>query len=300
MPRNLDLVALRSLVTVAEAGGVTRAAGLLNLTQSAVSMQIKRLEESLGLGLLDRSGRGVTLTPAGEQLLSYARRMVALNDEALGRLVRCSCEGEIVLGVPHDIVYPVIPRVLQRFAVDYPLIKVNLISSLTVPLKEEFESGAIDVILTTEDSTPSGADTMVERPLAWVGAQEGQAWRARPLRLAFEADCIFRKAVLRRLDSAGIPWEMAVESASTRTIETVVSADLAVFVQVDGMEPPHLERISHGGQLPDLWTVRLNLYAREPARTAVQAELVDLIRREFAASVPQRARIAPEAIVAMA
>ena len=300
MPRNLVLAALRSFVTVAEAGGVTRAAGLLNLTQSAVSMQLKRMEEALDLDLIDRSGRGVALTPVGEQLLSYARRMVALNDEALGRLTRCNCEGEIVLGVPHDIVYPAIPRVLQRFAVDYPKLKVNLISSFTLALKEEFAKGAIDVILTTEDDTPPGAEALVERPLAWIGARGGQAWRTRPLRLAFESRCIFRKAALKRLDAAGIPWEMAVDSASSRTNEAVVSADLAVFVQIEGNEPPHLERIAHGGHLPDLWSVRLNLYAREPARTEAQADLLDLIRRELAAVAPQRARPLPEIVASTA
>ena len=104
MPRNLDLTALRSFVAVADAGGVTRAAGLLNLTQSAVSMQIKRLEEALGLTLLDRSRRGVALTAEGEQLLRYARRMVALNDEAVARMTANEYEGEITLGVPHDVV----------------------------------------------------------------------------------------------------------------------------------------------------------------------------------------------------
>ena len=112
--RNLDITVLRSFVAVAEAGGVTRAAGFLNLTQSAVSMQLKRLEEMLGLRLLERSGRGVSLTPAGAQLLSYAQRMVEMNDEIYTRLTCQSWEGEIVLGVPHDIVYPVIPQVLQR------------------------------------------------------------------------------------------------------------------------------------------------------------------------------------------
>lgn len=294
MARNLDLASLRSFVTVAEAGGVTRAAGLLNLTQSAVSMQLKRLEESLGLDLLDRSGRGVTLTPVGEQLLSYARRLVALNDEAWGRLTRCSCEGEIVLGVPHDIVYPAIPRVLQRFAADYPRVKVNLVSSLTLALKESFARGEADVILTTEEMPDAGAETLSQRPLAWIGAPGGQAWRARPLRLAFESGCVFRRGAQRRLDEAGIPWEMAVESSSIRTSEAVVSADLAVFVQIEGNESPHLERIAHGGQLPELWSVHLNLYAREPARTPAQADLVSLIRREVAASAPSRTRTSPD------
>ncbi|MEC7965928.1 MAG: LysR family transcriptional regulator, partial [Pseudomonadota bacterium] len=97
--RNLDVTTLRSFVAVAELGGVTRAAGFLNLTQSAVSMQLKRLEELLNLSLIDRSSRSVSLTASGEQLLSYARRMVNLNDEVMSRLTDQAYECEIVLGV---------------------------------------------------------------------------------------------------------------------------------------------------------------------------------------------------------
>lgn len=104
MPRNLDLTALRSFVAVADTGGVTKAAGLLHLTQSAVSMQLKRLEESLDAPLLDRAGRGIALTAQGEQLLSYARRMLVLNDEVYGKLTSNAYEGEVTLGVPHDII----------------------------------------------------------------------------------------------------------------------------------------------------------------------------------------------------
>ncbi|MEC7300486.1 MAG: LysR family transcriptional regulator, partial [Pseudomonadota bacterium] len=102
--RNLDMTALRSFVAVADHGGVTRAAGVLNFTQSAVSMQLKRLEEMLGLSLLDRTTRKIALTAEGEQLLGYARRIIDLNDEAMSRLTSDVFEGEIVIGVPHDIV----------------------------------------------------------------------------------------------------------------------------------------------------------------------------------------------------
>ena len=139
--RNLDVTTLRSFVAVADAGGVTRAAGFLHLTQSAVSMQLKRLEELLGLELLDRSGRSVALTASGEQLLVYARRMVALNDEVIGRLTDQIYEGEIVLGVPHDIVYPAIPQVLKQFHAAFPRVKVQLVSSYTRSLKEQFARG---------------------------------------------------------------------------------------------------------------------------------------------------------------
>jgi DNA-binding transcriptional LysR family regulator len=131
MPRNLDMTALRAFVTVADAGGVTRAAGLLNLTQSAVSMQLKRLEEALGQPLLDRSARQITLTAPGEQLLSYGRRLLSLSDEVFARFTDQAYEGELVLGVPADIVYPHIPQVLQRFAAEYPRVRVLLQSSCT-------------------------------------------------------------------------------------------------------------------------------------------------------------------------
>ncbi len=278
MPKNLDMTALRAFATVAEAGGVTKAAGLLNLTQSAVSMQLKRLEGALDLQLLDRSARAVGLTPAGEQLLSYARRMLTLNDEIFGRLTAQEFEGEIVLGVPHDIVYPAIPQVLQRFAADYPRMKVTLLSSFTRRLKQQYARGEVDVMLTTEDSVDAGGETLVSRPLVWIGAPGGQAWRRRPLRLAFEHDCIFRTGVQRRLDEAGIPWEMAVESNSSRTIEATVSADLAVHTMIEGTEQRYLERIAHGGALPDLRQVNVNLYHSDPSEGPVVAALVAMIR----------------------
>ena len=282
MPRNLDLTALRSFVAVADAGGVTRASGFLNLTQSAVSMQIKRLEEMLGVEVLDRSGRQVSLTAAGEQLLGYARKMLSLNDEVMGRLTRDPHEGEIVLGVPHDIVYPVIPQVLQHFARAFPKMKITLISSFTRVLKQQFGRGECDVILTTEDSVEAGGVTLAELPLVWVGAPGGVAWKGRPLKLAYEHNCIFRQGVQAALNTAGIPWQMAVESDSTRTIEASVSADLAVHTVLAGSEPPYVERISHGGSLPELKRMKVNLYVADPVHSKVVLELAEMIQRAYA------------------
>ncbi len=282
MIRNLDMTALRSFVAVADAGGVTRAAGFLNLTQSAVSMQIKRLEDMLRIDLLDRSARRVGLTAAGEQLLGYARRMLALNDEVFGRLTHDAYEGEIVLGVPHDIVYPVIPGVLRRLHADYPRMRVNLLSSFTRILKDQFQRGACDIVLTTEDTVEPGGETLVELPLVWIGALGGTAWKQRPLRLAYEHNCIFRLGVQAALDQAGVAWEMAVESDSTRVIEASVSADLAVHTALAGCEGPYMERITHGGALPELQHKKINLYVADPAHSPVVDVLAGLIRRAYA------------------
>lgn len=284
MPRNLDLTALRSFVTVADTGGVTKAAGFLHVTQSAVSMQLKRLEDALGLALIDRSARSVSLTAAGEQLLSYARRLLDLNDEVFLRLTDQQYEGEIVLGVPNDIVYPAIPQVLQRFNAEFPRVRVTLQSSYTRKLKELYARGHCDLILTTEESVGPGGETLVERPLVWIGAIGGTAWRQRPVRLAFEKACIFRSEVQRALDAAGVPWDMAVESESTRAVEASVSADLAVHAAVEGTEPPYVEKVIHGGVLPPLPTIRINLYAADTMGDVPRAALASLVRQSFRSS----------------
>lgn len=281
MPRNLDLTALRSFVAVADSGGVTRAAGYLNLTQSAVSMQLKRLEQAIGVELLDRSGRGIALTASGEQLLGYARKLLTLNDEVYGRLTHNEFEGEIVLGVPHDIVYPWIPTVLQRFNADFPRVNVQLLSSYTTALKEQFARGECDMILTTEDGPGPDGETLVSLPLVWIGALGGSAWKKRPLRLAFEYRCFFRKRVQEALDRAGIPWEMGVESEQTRPIEASVSADLAVHAMLSGTVSPHCEVIQHGGALPDLPELDINLYTADSGKGEMTEVLAGLIRKAF-------------------
>ena len=277
--RNLDITTLRSFLTVAEAGGVTRAAGFLNLTQSAVSMQLKRLEESLGLALLDRSGRGVALTPAGEQLLTYARRMVELNDEIYARLTATDWKGELVLGVPHDVVYPVIPRVMKKMQRDFPRVRLQLISAYTAVLKEQFARGEVDVILTTEAEPGEGGEPVLELPLRWYGAPNGTAWKVRPLRVALTRHCGFRPVVSALMEREGLDWELAVDSESDRTIEVSVAADLAVTPVLEGHAPAHLEMIPMD-DLPDLGTQAICLYASS-ARPHLIEPLLEALRAEF-------------------
>ncbi len=280
--RNLDVTTLRSFVAVAENGGVTRAAGFLNLTQSAVSMQLKRLEELLDVSLLDRTGRTISLTAEGEQLLVYARRMVALNDELITRLTHQDFEGEITLGVPHDIVYPAIPRVLKQFNAAYPRVRVSLQSSYTMHLKDQFRKGNCDLILTTETGLDAGGEALCIKPLRWIGAPGGSAWRQRPLHMAFGRKCTFRPRVIECLDAAGVDWRIAVETESDRTIEATVSADLAVHTMLEGTQPPHLDVIDHSGVLPDLPKQRINLYGAQGTGGEVHDSLCHFLRKAFA------------------
>lgn len=281
MARNLDLSALRSFVAVADTGGVTRAAGLVNLTQSAVSMQMKRLEETLGVALFDRAPRGLTLTAAGAQLLGHARRMVAANDEVFLRLTDRAHEGEISLGVPHDLIGQVIPVVLRQMAVAYPRVRVNLVSLLTRELKDQFAHGALQMIVTTETEVGPGGRTMAKVPLQWMGAPDGDAWRHRPLPVASEPACAFRPAMLAALDAAGIPWSLVLESGFTRAIEAAVEADLAIYAQLAGTVAPGVAPVDHDGALPLLPPFAVNLY-RAPTLTGPAADaLADMLHAGY-------------------
>jgi DNA-binding transcriptional LysR family regulator len=229
---------------------------------------------------LDRSARRIALTASGEQLLGYAKRMIELNDEAWGRLTSEEYEGEILIGVPHDIIYPYIPPMLRRIAVDFPRLQCKLISEPSRRLREMYARGECDIIITTEDQPGPGGEVLKEFPLVWIGAAGGVAWRRDPLPVAFCSNCIFRTGTLRRLDQGAVGWHMVVESAQDNAVEAAVSADLAITVSVAGQCPGQTEPIAHGGALPDAGTTRIILYM-EQSEDPVKRTVRDLIAMSY-------------------
>lgn len=279
--RNLDISALRALKMVSELGGVTKAAAYLNLTQSAVSMQLKRLEETAGLALFDRTNRQINLTSEGELLLSYAKRMLDLNDEVWARLTADKYEGEVVFGVPHDIVYPHIPKVLKRFGAAYPKVRVRLVSSYTMSLLDGFKKGELDVILTTERHKAEGRTPLATLELAWVGAKGGRVWKERPLRLASQERCIFRRIAVGELEAHQIPWEMAVDTDSSMTVTASLSADIGIEARIGSHLPSDLEAIDHAGQLPDLPPIFVHSYVRPKREAPLANHLHDMLLQVY-------------------
>src|SRR5215204_2091073 len=145
MPHNLDVSLLRAFVAVADAGGMTAASRILNLTQAAVSQQIKRLEDTLGETLITRERRGMKLTNAGERLFGRAKRLLALNDEIWTEMTTPIYEGEVRLGIPSDIVNVYLPTFLKRFAQTYPKVHVTLNCTSSAELLDLLHSGRIDL-----------------------------------------------------------------------------------------------------------------------------------------------------------
>lgn len=272
MYRNLDTGTLRSLLAVIDSGGVTRAANRLHLTQSAVSMQIKRLEDALDLKLLDRGGRGVTATAEGEQLATYARRIVALNDAAIERMVAPQFEGEVSLGLPCDLIYPHAPKVLRRFDNDFPRVHVRFVSSYTTSLLADFRAGKLDVIVTTEDHPDPDAETINEMPLQWYGAIGGRAHAERPLRFASSNHCSFRPLSIRALEAEGIPWENGVVTENDDAALAATSADMCVTTLLGCGEAVQLEPVPATARLPVLPQISCNLYCAQDTQNASLAK----------------------------
>jgi DNA-binding transcriptional LysR family regulator len=278
MTRNLDVATLRTFITVVDTRGVTRASNKLHMTQSAVSMQLKRLEETMGCALLKRNSSGMCPTAAGEQLLSYARRLVRLNDEAVERLLQRDEVAEVRFGVPPDVVEPHVPGILKRFVQRYPHASVRLFCKHSADLLDRFRRGKLDVIITTEQNTHPACRQLLQRDLVWTGAVNGRAWLQDPLPLAFTRISMFKASAIAALDAAGIAWVNALDSGNNTYSATVAcAADLGIRADIQGFEASGMQEVNDPGQrLPALPTYFVNLYVAEPAGTSSDAAFLDL------------------------
>ncbi len=168
MPFLVDSLQLKSFIAIAETGSFGKAARTVSRTQSALSLQIKKLEDQLGCQLFDRGGRKVTLTPEGEIFLGYARQMKQLQWEVFSRLREPDVEGEIRFGTPEDFATHYLPDVLARFRKHHPRVQLNVSCDLTLNLLEQFQQGQFDVILVKRDPQSVKGGTKVWRePLVW-------------------------------------------------------------------------------------------------------------------------------------
>ncbi|MBZ6076732.1 LysR family transcriptional regulator [Microvirga puerhi] len=279
MPRNLDVGLLRAFAAVAEMGGMTAAAGALNLTQAAVSQQIKRLEELVGEELISRDRRGMTLTSAGERLYGRAKRLLALNDEIWTEMTTPEFEGEIRLGIPSDIITTYLPTFLKGFARAYPRVQISLQSGSSAKLRSELYAGKADVVLATEMHCDADGENLVMDRLVWVGARGGEAVRQRPLPVSIGcSDCAFRAPIREALQQASISWRSASEVTNTSAQVATVAADIAVMAWMASTVPEGLEVLGRESGLPMLPPFTVNLYLPKDGGNHIVQEMARHIR----------------------
>lgn len=276
--RNLDIATLRSLQAVAEYGAVTRAAEALNMTQSALSMQMRRLEETFGNPILQKNGRGVILSDFAVELLGESRKIVALNDAIVARFDRVPPKGKLRVGLTTDWLFIHVPQAVRAFREANPGIEVVANDGLSRDLRAAFRDGQHDVILTTEFDCPAGAQHLCTVDLAWFGAAGGTAWQQRPLPIANSPQCAYYAAAVEALERAGIEWQQVPGHGGRDTTQILTAADLGVNVYPRPISLMGLEPIDHGGALPPLPATWLNIYITDGPASAIASDFACYLR----------------------
>jgi DNA-binding transcriptional LysR family regulator len=228
----LDLDLLRSFVSVIDAGGFTRAGERVHRTQSTVSQQIRRLEETFGRPLLHRAGKCVTPTEEGERLLSYARRLLALADEARDMVMRPTEDGVVRLGMSEDLAAHRLTEMLSDFARLRPGLRLHVRCGLSVHLRHGLEGSELDLALFKRDIGETGGIAAWPERLHWITSRRHSIdFHRDPLPLAvFEQGCLYRNRVIHALEAAGRAWHIAYTSPSLVGIQAAVSAGLGVSI----------------------------------------------------------------------
>lgn len=263
---NFELDVLRSFVTGVELGSFAQAADRLGRSTSAVSAQLRKLEEQAGTAVFRKAGRGLALTEAGETMLAYARRLIELNDEAAGALRGADLEGWVRLGMPEDFGEAVLPDVLGRFSRAHPKVRIEARVARNADLLGRAAENRLDLALVWNDgSTATRGETVSEMQLRWIGPtakrEIWQAGRGEPLPLVvFEAPCIIRSAATNALDRAGIPWRVVVTSPSLGGLWAAVSAGLGYTIRTGIGLPATVRAMTVGeGGMPKLPSLALSL-----------------------------------------
>lgn len=277
MPANLDTDLLRAFVAVAETRSFTRAADALYRTQSAVSQQIRRLEDTLGCRVFARDTRGVRLTGEGETLLAYARRMLSLNDEVMANLgTGRVLQRPLRLGTPDDYAYLLLPPVLARFAASHPHQPVEVVCDNSNDLALAVEEGAYDLALITRPVMDGGAGDGIRvrrEQLVWTAAPSATGLStADPLPLAvFPEGCVCRSTTIAALAAAGRAWRPAFISDSVVAIHGAVLGGVALTPLEACTVPPGLMVLGDDCGLPPLPPVDIVLLGLDVAPPPARA-----------------------------
>ena len=251
---NLDLDLVRTFVTIADTRSFTRTGERLGRTQSAISLQVRRLEDRLGVKLLARDPRRVGLTEAGESFLPKARRLLRVNDEIIAEVTGEDLEGEVRLGAPEDFATVHLPDILGAFARAHPRVALAVTCDLTLNLLDRLQAGALDLALVKRE--PLGPDLGVRvwrEPLVWVAADRGVLKPEAPAPLVIApAPCVYRRRAVAALEARGRTWRAAYTSPSLAGQHAALRAGLGLTVLPREMVPDDLVLLGEADGLPPL------------------------------------------------
>jgi DNA-binding transcriptional LysR family regulator len=274
---NLDLDTLRTLAVAHNRGGLAQAAEHLGRTPSAISLQMKRLQDDLGVTIFVKRGRRLGLTENGEVVLSYARRILALNDELLDITQRAGVSGVIRIGGPQDFA-SVLPEVLSHFASLYPRMQIELLIEGNASLLEAVQSARIDAAMIIGADGTGAGETIGHLEIAWIASASLNLREKQPLPLAvLGPKCAFRRHAIERLEAADIPYRIAASSPSLDGLWAALRGGLGVTARTALNLPEGLafDRVLHG--LPTLGSLPVSVHRNAGAKGEAVDRMVALL-----------------------
>ncbi|HEY9095714.1 MAG TPA: LysR family transcriptional regulator [Hydrogenophaga sp.] len=281
---DLQLDWVRAFVAVVDAGSLTAAAPLVHRSQSALSMQLKKLEEAVGRPVLSRGPRHLELTPTGAELLGHARRLLEVHAQAQAAMHGPALTGRVSMGVPDDYVATYMTPVLRSFAMHHARVEITLVCEQSTELVPKVSRGEIDLALISRDRANRGT-LLFREPLVWVGTQQHEAWRRTPLPVAaYEPGSAVRRHTLAALASHRRDHRVVYNSASLTGQLAAVESGLAVAVLTRCSVPPGMMQLQGRHGLPDLPSLevavlRSKTTARSDAVSALFEEVLRTLRR---------------------
>lgn len=273
--RNIPTDLLRAFVTIIDLRGYTRAGEQLGRTQPAISLQMRRLQELLGVQLFAKDGNSTQVTEAGEIVAGYARQILMLNDEMMLRLTNRAASGKLRLGIPNDYADHFLPRLMQSLMGQHDGLAIDMVCDVSHVLLKGLRDGMFDVVVAmTPDGPAEGAFMTWREPLAWVGLPEAQdGGDGGLLRIVcYPEGCLYRRNMLAALQREGRSFEIVYTSPSLSGIEAAVTTGFGYSVLARRILSDKLPEIAPSSRLPRLSDVVVGIYVHDKARsTAVQS-----------------------------
>ncbi|MDD9910430.1 MAG: LysR substrate-binding domain-containing protein [Ahrensia sp.] len=280
---SLDIDQLKTFLAIVEARNFTRAAERVNKTQSAVSMQMKKLEETLGKNLFFREGRGISISADGERLIGYARDIVDKSNEAVAAFDDAALRGSVYLGTADDYAERFLPAILAGFSRSNPLVEVSVTCENSYGLDKRIGAGELDMAVVTHNEIARSSELIRTEPLVWVTSSRHIVHTTKPVPLALGSPhCIWRKAATDALDRAGVEHRLLFSSYSATVVSAAVLSGLAVAVLPESALRPGMRVLSNSERFPPLPDCQIGLLRSGRPRTDVTEALARHIRISLA------------------
>jgi len=278
MAAPLDTDQLQTFVAIVDNGSFTRAAEQVFKTQSAVSMQMRRLEERVGKQLFTKDGRGVKLTDEGDKLLNYARRIIRLNNEAVAAFDDNRLEGSIRIGTPDDYADRYMPDIISRFGKTHPNVELYIVCEASVDLAERLKHGELDMALVTHNPRTRDSEVVRTEPLCWVASANHALPVDRPVPLAVgRRDCRWRQLAISALEGVGRDYKVLFTSWSSTVVASAVLAGMAVSILPESALRTGMRVLTQADGFPSLPPVQIGLMKRPGASASLTTALCNHI-----------------------